>query len=79
MQVEFIFLFLIYNLLWIKTGDQKIAPGRFPPTNSSWIRVTVWVRVRVVGYIPGNNLSGSNFPSTIKTTGFQPIRKQAIF
>ena len=59
------FLFTFFYELKLVTG--KLPPEDFPPTNSSWIRVTVWVSVRARGYIPGDNLPESNFPSTIKT------------
>ena len=58
------FLFTIFYEVKLVTG--KLPQEDFAPTNSSWIRVTVWVRVRVRGYIPRDNLPGSNFPSNIK-------------
>ena len=47
-------------------GDRKIVPRNIAPEQIlPWVRVRVWVSVRMGGNHTGGNLPGGNIPSTI--------------
>ena len=58
---EVVKTFLILRLCCVISGARKIAPQQIPP----WVRVRVWVKIRMVGNFPGRNFPGTVISNTI--------------
>ena len=57
----------------VKLARKRLLPP--PPQQiSPWVKVRVWVRVKIGGNLPGSTLPGGNFPSTLEN-----IRKLELF
>ena len=46
-------------IMYVFIVTEKLPSGRCPPINPPWVRIRVWVRVRV-----GGNFPGGKFPCT---------------